>query len=218
MRWSERPRLFEWKATHPPGDEAGKRSGVVLRVEAGGPTEKDGLVVKKFLVPFLATALGVPAVASATDAVDRGTARAALTRMEQAALQVTNLVNQAKADNDAIKYSCLNDKSTQIKTVVQAAGVSFQGAEGLQGAERNAAFQKLIADADAVEQLREEATDCVGAEEAEAARTQPGDALARQKALAFDPLDPRSDAASQGDAPEPALPAVQAPGAASPTR
>jgi hypothetical protein len=175
-------------------------------------------VVKKLIVPVLAAMLVAPAAASAAEPVDRGTARAALTRMEQASMQVTNLLNGAKASNDAVKFSCLNDKATQIKSVVNAASETFRKADGLTGAARNEAFAAVLADAETVEQLRNEATQCVGAAEAEQAKAKPGDALARRKAQEFDPLDPRSDASSLGGAGQSVLPAVQAPGAASPTR
>lgn len=175
-------------------------------------------MVKKLFVPVLAALLAAPSVAAAADAVDRSTARAALTRMEQASMQVTNLVNNAKAANDAIKFGCLNDKATQIKTFVNAASDTFRKGESLSGSARSDAFAAVVADAETVEQLRKEAAECVGAAEAEEAKATPGSSLAQRKARQFDALDPNGDASSQGDAVVPALPAVQAPGAASPTR
>ena len=161
--------------------------------------------------------IGIPAFAAA-DSVDRGTARAALTRMEQASLQVTNLVNTAKAENDAIKFSCLNDKATQIKTFVGAASDTFGKAEGLQGAARNDAFGSVLADATTVEKLRDEAKGCVGTAEAEQAEGKQGSKVAAGNAKTFDALNPNGTASSLGHAASPVLPAVQAPGAASPTR
>mgnify|MGYP001268701878 CR=1 FL=1 len=171
--------------------------------------------MKKSLVTVLGAVLALPTIAGAADL---GTARAALTRMEQASLQVTNLVNNAKAQNDAIKFSCLNDKATQIKSYVNAASQTIERAGSLTGDARSTALDTVIADAATVDKLREEATGCVGTAEAEAAEAKEETVVARKTARDFDALDPNGTASSLGDAHAPVLPAVQAPGAASPAR
>ena len=173
--------------------------------------------MKKSLVTVLGAVLALPTIAGAADL---GTARAALTRMEQASMQVTNLVNNAKAQNDAIKFSCLNDKATQIKSYVSAASQTLDRGTGLAGDARNDAFDSVIADAATVDKLREEATGCVGTAEAEQAegKTEAVADGSLKSVKDFDALDPNGTASSLGPALAPVLPSVQAPGAASPTR
>ena len=169
---------------------------------------------KKLLVTAFAALLGMPAVAAAADL---GQARGAVSQMEQASTQVTNLLNNAKASNDAIKFSCLNDKATQIKTLVRDANAGLGKATGLAGAAQEQAIASILADAETVEGLRTAAAECVGVAEAEEAKA---DESKKERAQLeqINLLDPTQSATSVGSAPTPSLPAVQQPAPASPTR
>lgn len=133
-------------------------------------------MVKNLLVIAAAALIAVPAIAVA-DASDMSAARAAVAEMEKASNQVQNLLQTAKAQNDAIKVSCLSDKSTEIAGYVKGATETLGRAMGLQGAEAKAAAQSIEADAGTVERLRSEASGCVGvADASEAADSDEGGA------------------------------------------
>lgn len=172
-------------------------------------------MVKKLVVTVAACLLAVPAVAAAAGA-DLDAARKAVSEMEQASAQVTTLVNDAKASNDAVKFSCLNDKATQIKSYTKDANTTLARAQGLSGAALEAAIREILADAEAVRKLRAEATECVGVAEAE--KAQPG-AKAKAEEPAFDAIDPLAERNSPlGGSPASSLPAVRSPTEASPTK
>lgn len=148
--------------------------------------------------------IAIPAVAAAD--TDMSAARAAVSQMEKASHQVQNLLQTARAQNDALKVSCLSDKSTEISGYVKNATDTLGKAMGLQGAEAQAALRTIENDAGTVERLRSEASACVGVADASEATTEDGDA--------YDALSGNTRSSLTGST----LPAVRMPPAASPVQ
>lgn len=146
--------------------------------------------------------IAVPALAAADAASDMRAARASVAQMEKASNQVQNLLQNAKAQNDAIKVSCLSDKSTEIAGYVKGATEALGRADA-------SALQAIESDAGTVERLRTEASACVGVADAEDAEQN-----AEESADAADALTGSTNASVGGST----LPSVRVPPAASPVQ
>lgn len=186
---------------------------------------------KKLTGFILAGLLAAPGLAGASDASEMAAAREAVAQIEQAAQQVGNLATAAKAANDAVKFSCLNDKATQIRSIAQEASGSLSQAMGLTGSALTAKVQGIRGEGAAAQRLRNEAASCVGAsdgddfelaveedqaDDAEAAEGNPVDPGTSMGTTFADGSAPTSGNRPSGGADS--LPAVQVPPAASPTK
>lgn len=106
----------------------------------GGRSEGLPAVVKKLTGPIAAALLVIPSVSTAATRDDADSA------INAAANQITNQIVAAKASNDQVKLSCLNDSLSKVNALRSSA--DFDGA---------------IAQAAA---FKDEASSCVGASDA----------------------------------------------------
>ncbi|WP_373044307.1 hypothetical protein [Vulgatibacter sp.] len=114
-------------------------------------------MLKKLLTTVSAGALLMaPTVALAADAQE------AYGAIQTASGRVQTMLNAAKSQNDAIKFSCLNDKATMLKQLQGAADAQLARGTSTAATE----LQRMASEA---QRLQNEAGNCVGADGKKAA-------------------------------------------------
>lgn len=172
--------------------------------------------MNKLLVSISLVVLALPAIAGAA-ADDMTAARDAVASMDKASGQVAALVQNAKANKDSIRLTCLDEKAKQITGLAGGAHGKLDRAGKLAGGQQQVAVQEILADAKSVETLRAAAASCVG--------TTGKATAAASRVDGFNAIDPSQDAAALGTQANSGAPALPQPGStvpnlppASPTR
>lgn len=125
--------------------------------------------MKTHVVFGMAVLLAMPAFASAAGGSDVAAAREAVAEMNQAEAIVEALLQSAKADGDAVKVSCLDDKAKQIRGYAAGGRKALTRASFLSSDEAASTYVGILTDVASVRSLRNDANGCVGADEVAAA-------------------------------------------------